>query len=935
MTTTSTTLEPTTTNEGFPERFIQVCPSDNFTLFLQASGDAWSCGENSRGQLGNQTTESSLSPFIFGRGFIKLDVGKFHSGGLDTQKRLFLWGDGWHGEQGIDPNTISENVAERFISLPTQRASAVIDFALADARTFLINTGGRILACGENTNGILGTASTETHVRDFELVVTPEDLKFEKINAGIDHFGAIDENGALWMWGSNQYNKLSLPGDPTSVPTKVIDGFVRDVSCGEDFSLVTLTNGRVLAVGSGGWGNVSNWFDVIGEPSRDYALTEVWGSADPDFRERMKIIYADFSEIVLFLDDFYAFKFVPDLASGFRETKLGRIYLRYTAPFIENADGSKDYNRSSFVYINVTFQETGFELYEPLDFTLDGWGSQNGDAVVLSYQVEQLTTTTDEPNQTSTSTTLEPTTSTSTTLEPTTSTSTTSSTTTSTSSTTIDPSTLDSDSDGVNDADDYFFTDSRISETEAQLQTWVSDPDRTLEENSIEPIVIRALRTYDNTLELGKFYLFFRDDYGVIEMTDQDGTSDGSLSADLSARGEGWEVLKPYEEPTTSTSTSTTLEPTTSSTTEEPTTTQDLSLIGNYIYTSTHGSDTATYSIDETGKITFNGGVQQTANLFFEDPIFKIGDTLSVKMVDSPPTDTYLTASTTSRAPNTSGESGIRLRWNSNGTFTARNYVNGTQNQVSFASSFNAVEFVTLYLTRKTATTFSAVFDDGSGVRNLNQTGGTEEQTFSISGLDTSPLFIGVETWDSGLREFIDLQVASTLSTTSTSTTEEPTTTTLPSDPIISSPSGVELYEGAKFLEDGNNPWIITSKIDSSNYILKSQGRSVTIYSGYADSYEWRLEFTGVNCTIHKPHPLSTNQYSRSYNWWVHDGETDSHPYRTSNHDELNHIDFRLQFYNRSAYQPGDTRRGGYLRYVPPNDEALNDTYDANIITPL
>ncbi|MGB2340877.1 MAG: RCC1 domain-containing protein, partial [Candidatus Poseidoniaceae archaeon] len=452
--TTSTTLEPTTTNEGFPERFIQVCPSDNFTLFLQASGDAWSCGENSRGQLGNQSNESSSTPLIFARGFIKLDVGQFHAGGLDVNKRLFLWGDGWHGEQAIDPNLISENVDERFISLPTQRASAVHDFALGNARTFLINSGGLILACGENTNGVLGTASTENHVRDFELVVTPEGLKFEKIDAGMNHFGAIDENGALWMWGSNEFNKLSLPGETLKVATKVIDANVRSVSCGEDFTLVTLTNGRVLAVGKGGWGQTSSWFDVVGQPSRDYALIEVWGSSDPDFIRGMKIIYADFSEIMLFLDDFFAFKFVPDITSGFKTTKLGTIYSRYTAPFIENADGSKTYDRSNYLFIDVTFQETGFELFEPQDFSLDGWGSSNGDSIVLSYTIDQLTTststssTTEEPTTSTSSTTEEPTTSTSsTTEEPTTSTSsTTEEPTTSTSSTTEEPTTSTSTS---------------------------------------------------------------------------------------------------------------------------------------------------------------------------------------------------------------------------------------------------------------------------------------------------------------------------------------------------------------------------------------------------------------------------------------------------------------------------------------------------------
>jgi hypothetical protein len=192
--------------------------------------------------------------------------------------------------------------------------------------------------------------------------------------------------------------------------------------------------------------------------------------------------------------------------------------------------------------------------------------------------------------------------------------------------------------------------------------------------------------------------------------------------------------------------------PTTSSTTEEPIPTLDK----NYIYTSTFGTDTATYSIDESGKISVSGGHNQTANLFYEDPIFSVGDVVSVKITDAPPTDTYLSISTTNRAPNTPGESGIRLRWNSSGTFTSRNYINGAVTNEDFDSNFSAFDQVTLYIKRESSTTFSASFDLGSGEVNLNDSGGDEKQILAITGLSSDPLFIGIETWHSGSREFID-----------------------------------------------------------------------------------------------------------------------------------------------------------------------------------
>jgi hypothetical protein len=152
-----------------------------------------------------------------------------------------------------------------------------------------------------------------------------------------------------------------------------------------------------------------------------------------------------------------------------------------------------------------------------------------------------------------------------------------------------------------------------------------------------------------------------------------------------------------------------------------------------------------------------------------------------------------------------------------------------------------------------------------------------------------------------------------------------------PSDPIISSPSGVELYVGAKFLAEGWEPWIITSKSDADTYEIKSQGVARVVLSGGVDTYEHTMVFSGVNYTmVDYPHPQDIHKRTTTGHWWVHDGETDNHPNRTSHHDGLNHINLRLQSRNLT-----DGRRGGYFQYVPQNDEDLNAYYDAKIINPV
>ena len=180
----------------------------------------------------------------------------------------------------------------------------------------------------------------------------------------------------------------------------------------------------------------------------------------------------------------------------------------------------------------------------------------------------------------------------------------------------------------------------------------------------------------------------------------------------------------------------------------------------DYIYTSTFGTDTATWDVSNgTLNSPVTGGVATTANLFYNTATFGIGETVSVDI--SGPDDTYLSVSTTTRAANTPEEDGVRFNWMSSGQFRARSYSSGSETNTNFASSFDVdgPSSLTLYLTRETDNTYSAAFDSGSGLTQLNTTGGTEKQIFTAGDTGNGDLFIGVETYNSGVRNFDNLTV--------------------------------------------------------------------------------------------------------------------------------------------------------------------------------
>ena len=210
----------------------------------------------------------------------------------------------------------------------------------------------------------------------------------------------------------------------------------------------------------------------------------------------------------------------------------------------------------------------------------------------------------------------------------------------------------------------------------------------------------------------------------------------------------------------------------------------------DYVYTSTYGPDSATWNVSGGAlNLPVTGGSGQTANIFHRTAMFEIGETVSVDIYGD--ADAYLSVSTTTRGANTSGEDGVRLHWKADGTFQAKNYLSGTPTVVTFDSSFDtgASTSVTLYLTRETDNTFSAAYDSGSGLTQLNTTGGTEKQIFTAGDTENGDLYIGVETWQEGVRTFDNLWAGSGVAPSVT-----PAIISFTSDPgFVSEPGNVTL----------------------------------------------------------------------------------------------------------------------------------------------
>ena len=178
----------------------------------------------------------------------------------------------------------------------------------------------------------------------------------------------------------------------------------------------------------------------------------------------------------------------------------------------------------------------------------------------------------------------------------------------------------------------------------------------------------------------------------------------------------------------------------------------------DYVFTDTFNSG-GSYTVSG-GTLNVTSASNNTADVFYDTAIFEIGQTVSVDISGNK--NVFLSVSTTTRAANDASEDGIRLNWEIDGTFQAKNYTNGSPlSPITFDNSFDVdAGSVTLYLYRASDNEFAAAFDGGSGFTWLNTTGGTEREDFTVGDTGNGALYVGVETYNPGTRNFDNLTLS-------------------------------------------------------------------------------------------------------------------------------------------------------------------------------
>ncbi|XP_022256418.1 secretion-regulating guanine nucleotide exchange factor-like isoform X2 [Limulus polyphemus] len=251
-----TTFHPISELHGHVIKHV-ACGWD-FSLAVTATGDVYSWGSNSYGQLGQPihfkcstrpqlikrlSTECVLAVAAglrhAGAVTVSLDVdgkicklfcGSFSTLALSDRGKLYGWGSNTKGQLALDPSVVKETVKPQ--KLPLENISGLHSgWTHVVART----SGGKLLSWGRGDYGQLGRSCPEKGFC-WEPQEVEELPSVIQVCGGSEHNMALTSGNMLWSWGWNEHNMC---------------GFEEEVNIHRPTPISSLKNKEILLAGCG------------------------------------------------------------------------------------------------------------------------------------------------------------------------------------------------------------------------------------------------------------------------------------------------------------------------------------------------------------------------------------------------------------------------------------------------------------------------------------------------------------------------------------------------------------------------------------------------------------------------------------------------------------------------------------------------------------
>jgi alpha-tubulin suppressor-like RCC1 family protein len=179
---------------------VHVTAGGYTALTLDGDGAVFGWGYNRQGELGDGTLTDRSTPVPVtmrpGVAFDQLSAGFHYSLALDEGGQAWAWGN----PQGTDLGDTTLHLEPVRVTMP--KATIFTLVSAGDGHSLALDQDGRAWGWGLNSYGQVGDGSTTDRTQPV-AVDMPSGVRFTTVAAGDLQSAALDEDGAVWVWGSD------------------------------------------------------------------------------------------------------------------------------------------------------------------------------------------------------------------------------------------------------------------------------------------------------------------------------------------------------------------------------------------------------------------------------------------------------------------------------------------------------------------------------------------------------------------------------------------------------------------------------------------------------------------------------------------------------------------------------------------------------------
>ena len=168
---------------------------------------------------------------------------------------IYSWGKNKYGELGLN------NAKNAYTPAPikTLKSTIIKSVKSGGRNTILLTKDDKVLMCGSNIFNLLAIntkfQNNEQYQKTFKLLkyFDENNEKIKEIAIAEFHSLALNNNGEIFGWGGNLYNKLGQTNGLCGLPSKIIiKRKIVSIACGDYHSCALSENGVLYTWGGGG-----------------------------------------------------------------------------------------------------------------------------------------------------------------------------------------------------------------------------------------------------------------------------------------------------------------------------------------------------------------------------------------------------------------------------------------------------------------------------------------------------------------------------------------------------------------------------------------------------------------------------------------------------------------------------------------------------------